>query len=95
MSSILGTADESELGESPDQLQVTVLRIQGSLEKHSLPAFKKFFDKTVNMSWAKDNQPTLLGCYNNPKLSQGGNFFSYIPVPLPHQEQNVLSAWVV
>lgn len=37
-SSILGTAGESELVESPDQLQEAELRIQGSLEKHSLPS---------------------------------------------------------
>lgn len=37
-SSILGTGGESELVESPDQLQEAELRIQGSLEKHSLPS---------------------------------------------------------
>lgn len=41
MSSVLGAAGESV--ESPDQLQVTVLRIQANLEKHSLPSLQTFF----------------------------------------------------
>lgn len=36
------TAGESEVAVNPDQFQVTVLRLQGSLGKHSFPSHQKF-----------------------------------------------------